>query len=95
MGGIVNQPTIFPMQNGMGLMSEAGPEAIMPLKRGKDGKLGVASTGGGLGNITVNVDASNSSVQGDDGNSRQLGELIAAAIQSKLVEEQRPGGILS
>ncbi len=51
-GGIVNEPTIFPMAGGMGLMGEAGPEAIMPLKRLSDGKLGVASTGS---NITVNV----------------------------------------
>lgn len=51
-GGIVNGPTIFPMAGGMGLMGEAGPEAIMPLKRLSDGKLGVASTGS---NITVNV----------------------------------------
>ena len=49
-GGIVNGPTIFPMANGAGLMGEAGPEAIMPLKRGADGKLGVS--GGGT---TVNV----------------------------------------
>ena len=41
MGGIVNKPTLFPMANGMGLMGEAGPEAIMPLKRGANGKLGV------------------------------------------------------
>jgi len=40
-GGIVNRPTLFPMRNGTGLMGEAGPEAIMPLKRGRDGKLGV------------------------------------------------------
>jgi lambda family phage tail tape measure protein len=45
-GGVVGGPTLFPMANGMGLMGEAGPEAIMPLKRGKDGKLGVASEGG-------------------------------------------------
>lgn len=52
-GGIVSGPTIFPMANGgAGLMGEAGPEAIMPLKRLSDGKLGVASTGS---NITVNV----------------------------------------
>lgn len=49
-GGIVNGPTIFPMANGAGLMGEAGPEAIMPLKRGADGRLGVS--GGGT---TVNV----------------------------------------
>jgi phage-related minor tail protein len=44
-GGIVNGPTIFPMANGAGLMGEAGPEAIMPLKRGADGKLGVSGGG--------------------------------------------------
>ena len=44
-GGIVNKPTLFPMANGAGLMGEAGPEAIMPLKRGKNGKLGVQSSG--------------------------------------------------
>jgi phage-related minor tail protein len=51
-GGIVNGPTIFPMANGAGLMGEAGPEAIMPLKRGADGKLGVS---GGGSNTVVNV----------------------------------------
>lgn len=44
-GGIVTGPTIFPMANGAGLMGEAGPEAIMPLKRGADGKLGVSGGG--------------------------------------------------
>lgn len=44
-GGVVDTPTLFPMKNGTGLMGEAGPEAIMPLKRGKDGKLGVESSG--------------------------------------------------
>lgn len=42
-GGIVSKPTLFPMANGAGLMGEAGPEAIMPLRRGSDGKLGVAA----------------------------------------------------
>ncbi len=40
-GGVVNKPTVFPMANGMGVMGEAGPEAIMPLKRGRGGRLGV------------------------------------------------------
>lgn len=43
--GIVNRPTLFPFANGTGLMGEAGPEAIMPLRRGPDGKLGVAAQG--------------------------------------------------
>ena len=65
-GGIVKKPTIFPMANGMGLMGEAGAEAILPLRRGSNGKLGVQSTGGSIGNIVVNVDASGSSVEGDE-----------------------------
>jgi lambda family phage tail tape measure protein len=45
-GGVVSSPMLFPMSGGQtGLMGEAGPEAIMPLKRGKDGKLGVAAGG--------------------------------------------------
>jgi lambda family phage tail tape measure protein len=94
MGGIVNKPTLFPMANGMGLMGEAGPEAIMPLKRGANGKLGVQSSGG-VGNIVVNVDASNSSVEGDSAQSEQFGRALAAAIQSELIQQQRPGGLLS
>ena len=93
-GGIVNKPTIFPMANGMGLMGEAGPEAIMPLKRGANGKLGVQSSGG-VGNIVVNVDASGSSVQGDSAQSEQFGRALAAAIQSEIVQQQRPGGLLT
>ena len=46
-GGIVSSPTAFPMRGGTGLMGEAGPEAIMPLSRGSDGKLGVRMEGGG------------------------------------------------
>jgi lambda family phage tail tape measure protein len=58
-GGVVNRPTLFPMANGMGLMGEAGPEAVMPLSRGEDGKLGVKSDGGsGGGNhYTININA--------------------------------------
>lgn len=48
---IVTKPTIFPMASGAGLMGEAGPEAVMPLTRGSNGKLGVHSSGGG--NIVV------------------------------------------
>jgi lambda family phage tail tape measure protein len=44
-GGIVSSPTLFPFAKGTGLMGEAGPEAIMPLKRGPDGSLGVQANG--------------------------------------------------
>ncbi|MBN8755186.1 MULTISPECIES: phage tail length tape measure family protein [Variovorax] len=43
---VVGQPTFFPFANGIGLMGEAGPEAIMPLRRGSDGRLGVSAPGG-------------------------------------------------
>jgi len=57
-GGIVTKPTIFPMAGGMGLMGEAGPEAVMPLKRGRDGRLGVEAEGGGdTVNVTMNINA--------------------------------------
>jgi soluble lytic murein transglycosylase-like protein len=52
-GGVVNSPTLFPMANGAGLMGEAGPEAVLPLKRGTDGKLGVGAGGGGGGTTVV------------------------------------------
>lgn len=53
-GGVVSGPTMFPMRGGTGLMGEAGPEAIMPLARGPDGKLGVRGSGGG-NTVVINV----------------------------------------
>ena len=55
-GGVVSQPTAFPMRGGTGLMGEAGPEAIMPLARGADGRLGVQAAGAGRAvNIVMNI----------------------------------------
>jgi lambda family phage tail tape measure protein len=68
-GSIVDAPTLFSghsisaYASGGNVMGEAGPEAILPLRRGADGKLGVASSGtsGGVTvNVTTNVDASGS-----------------------------------
>ncbi|MCC6001656.1 MAG: phage tail tape measure protein, partial [Pararhodobacter sp.] len=43
--GVVTRPTVFPFARGIGLMGEAGPEAILPLRRGRDGRLGVEMNG--------------------------------------------------
>ena len=57
-GGVVNSPLLFPLKGGTGLAGEAGPEAILPLKRGRDGRLGVAAeAGAGVINVTFNVTA--------------------------------------
>ncbi len=54
-GGVVSGPMSFPMRGGIGLMGEAGPEAIMPLMRGNDGKLGVRGGGGSNVNIVMHI----------------------------------------
>ncbi|MFN3279990.1 MAG: phage tail tape measure protein, partial [Paracoccus hibiscisoli] len=56
-GGVIASPSYFPLGRGMGLAGEAGPEAIMPLQRGPDGRLGVSGAGGNV-HVTFNVTAS-------------------------------------
>jgi lambda family phage tail tape measure protein len=99
---VVTKPTFFKfaaggaMQNGV--MGEAGPEAVLPLKRGPDGRLGVTGTSNssaGPTNVTVNVDASGSKVQGDSNKSEQLGRAVSQAVQEELVRQKLPGGLLS
>ncbi|NBR22761.1 MAG: hypothetical protein EBU08_03045 [Micrococcales bacterium] len=100
-GGIVSRPTMFRFADGgamrSGIMGEAGPEAILPLRRGADGRLGVMAGGAGGGgiNVVVNVDATGSKVEGDNTQASQLGRAISAAVQSELVKQKRPGGLLA
>lgn len=57
-GGVVSTPSYFPMGRNIGLMGEAGSEAILPLQRSADGRLGVAASGGGSPvNVVFNVTA--------------------------------------
>jgi lambda family phage tail tape measure protein len=100
MGGVVDQPTMFKFADGgagrLGLMGEAGPEAIMPLRRLPNGRLGVEQAGGGAPvTVNVSVDASGTAVQGNAGQGEQLGRVISQAVQAELVRQQRPGGLLS
>jgi len=83
-GGVVSSPTHFPMRNGHGLMGEAGPEAIMPLTRGADGRLGVQSSGGGRP-VSVTVNVTTPDVQGFARSQSQ----IAAQMQRALARGER------
>ena len=72
------------------VVGEKGPELFVP---GSSGNI-VPNHAMGGANIVVNVDASGSSVEGDAERSRQLGDLIGAAVQSEIIRQQRPGGTL-
>jgi len=89
-GGIVNGPTVFPMANGMGLMGEAGPEAIMPLKRGPDGKLGVE--GGGGVTVVQNINVSTGVQQTVRTEIKSLMPQIAEASKAAVADAKRRGG---
>jgi len=91
-GGVVNSPTMFPMSGGnTGLMGEAGPEAILPLKRGPDGKLGVESSGGSVVvNQTINV--STGVAQTVRNEIKTLMPQIAEGAKSAVLDAKRRGG---
>ena len=74
------------------MVGERGPEMFVP---SGSGKIVPNDQLGGGTSVVVNVDASGSSVQGDEGSSRQLGALIGAAVQGEIIKQQRPGGLLS
>lgn len=77
-GGVVTQPTNFAMHGGAGLMGEAGPEAIMPLARGADGRLGVRSAGGQRA-VTVIMNITTPDVQGFQ---RSQSQIAAGALRA-------------
>ncbi len=83
-GGVVAQATSFPMRGATGLMGEAGPEAIMPLARGADGRLGVQAAGGGRA-VTVVMNITTPDVQGFQRSQSQ----IAAQAQRMLARGQK------
>jgi len=94
-GGVVGSPTTFPMSGGKtGLMGEAGPEAIMPLKRGANGKLGVQMEGGGGQNVVINQ-SFNFQANGDDSVKKLIAQAapkIADMAKASVIESRRRGG---
>jgi phage-related minor tail protein len=93
-GGVVDSPTMFGHSGGVGVMGEAGPEAIMPLKRGANGKLGV-SVEGGSGSVVVN---NNINVTGGSDPAAirmevaKLMPQITSATKSAVIDARRRGG---
>jgi phage-related minor tail protein len=92
-GGVVGSPMMFPMAGGnTGLMGEAGPEAIMPLKRGKGGKLGVVAENSG--NVVINQ-SFNFSANGDESVKKiiaQAAPQIAQMTKTSIINDRRRGG---
>ncbi len=80
-GGVVSTPNYFPMSGGrLGLLGEAGPEAIVPLARGADGRLGVASVGGGRRSPDVTVNISTPDATGFRRSETQVASMLARAV---------------
>ena len=77
------------------IVGERGPELFVPSTAGTiipNHELGGQSV---TNNIVVNVDASGTSVQGNDQESNQFGEQLAAAIQAEIINQKRSGGLLN
>lgn len=105
-GDIFNQPTAFRHAGGLGVMGEAGPEAVMPLTRGPSGKLGVQVFGNQQTNqsagvvnqvqidISINNDGASADVQTSTQDGKQLADSLKAVVLQTLQGEMRPGGML-
>ncbi|WP_436900931.1 phage tail tape measure protein [Escherichia coli] len=100
-GMVVNRPTFFAFAKGAGVMGEAGPEAILPLRRGADGKLGVVAATCGSGMVMFapqyNIEINN------DGQNGQIGPEVMQAVynlgkraaEDFMQQQSRDGGQLS
>jgi lambda family phage tail tape measure protein len=93
-GGVVSSPINFGMSGGRtGLMGEAGPEAIMPLKRGANGKLGVQAEGG-AGDVIIHQNF-NFTANGDESVKKLIAQAapqIANMTKSSIISDRRRGG---
>jgi phage-related minor tail protein len=78
-GGVVASPTFFPNGGSIGLMGEAGSEAILPLSRTSDGRLGVAS-GGGTGNVSVVLNVTTPDAASFRKSEAQMTAMLARAV---------------
>ncbi|EJT7002632.1 phage tail tape measure protein, partial [Escherichia coli] len=100
-GTVVNRPTFFAFAKGAGVMGEAGPEAILPLRRGADGKLGVVADIGGEGMVMFapqyNIEINNDGTNGQIGPAalKVVYDLGKKAAADFMQQQSRDGGQLS
>ncbi|HGD7631211.1 TPA: phage tail tape measure protein [Escherichia coli] len=100
-GTVVNRPTFFAFAKGAGVMGEAGPEAILPLRRGADGKLGVVADIGGSGMVMFapqyNIEINNDGTNGQIGPAalKVVYDLGKKAAADFMQQQARDGGRLS
>lgn len=104
-GGIVNRSTPFMQNSGLSVMGEAGPEAILPLKRTSDGKLGVVNAGGSgapvvnqyqmAGSININVQSTDNAQRDDAETAKVIDKLLNNKFKQFITDQQRSGGMLN
>ena len=93
LGGLFGRAAGGPVKKGGSyIVGERGPEMFSP---GVSGTITPNHALGGSTTVIVNVDATGSNVEGDEQQGRELGRLISVAVQSELVNQKRPGGILA
>ena len=80
-GGVLNSPALFPLKRGIGLAGEAGPEAILPLSRGADGRLGVRTQPQGGQGVQVNVNITTPDAQSFRRSQTQIAGMLRRAVQ--------------
>ncbi|MDE2690203.1 MAG: hypothetical protein OXI49_06770 [Acidobacteriota bacterium] len=101
-GGIVDSPTFFSHRGGLGLAGEAGPEAILPLRRLSSGRLGVEAVGG-RGDVIFSPSIHVTVETPAGGDAHGFGSEVGLRIRRELeplirdvmVNERRPGGVLN
>ena len=89
LGGLFGKASGGPVTGGSPyVVGEKGPELFVPRTSGS------VVPNNAMGGMTINVDASGTAVEGDADRSRELGQLIGAAVQAEIGKQQRPGGML-
>lgn len=97
-GNVFDSPTLHGYKGGIGMLGEAGPEAILPLKRNSSGQLGVMMSGGGGGmqqinHITVNVEGGNTNAETGAAVSQEILKTMRGIARQEISNSRRVGGI--